>query len=51
MALDFGPRPTDKEMVETIRYHFPILMHRAMLSIQLKYYRGCCGLAEESRRN
>jgi hypothetical protein len=36
MASYLEPRPTDEEIVEAIQYHFPISMHRAMLSTQLR---------------
>jgi hypothetical protein len=36
MASYLEPRPTDEEVVEAIRYHFPISVQRAMLSTQLR---------------
>jgi hypothetical protein len=35
MASYLDPKPSDTEIIETIRYHFPISVQRAMLSIQL----------------
>lgn len=35
MALHFEPIPTDTEVIEAIRYHFPIQVQGAMLSTQL----------------
>jgi hypothetical protein len=36
MATYLDPRPTDAEIIEAIRYHFPISIQRAMLSTQLR---------------
>jgi hypothetical protein len=36
MASYLEPRPTDEEIIEVIRYHFPINVQRAMLSTQLR---------------
>jgi hypothetical protein len=36
MASYLEPRPTDVEVIEAIRYHFPISVQRAMLNTQLK---------------
>jgi hypothetical protein len=35
MASHFGPRPSDKEVIEAIRYHFPLQVQRIMLGTQL----------------
>jgi hypothetical protein len=36
MASYLDPRPTDVEVIEAIRYHFPIAVQRAMLTNQLR---------------
>jgi hypothetical protein len=36
MASYLEPRPTDEEVIEAIRYHFPSSAQQAMLSTQLR---------------
>jgi hypothetical protein len=36
MASYLDPRPTDVEVIEAIRYHFPLGVQRAMLTNQLR---------------
>jgi hypothetical protein len=36
MASYLNPRPSDIEVIEAIRYHFPVNIQRAMLSNQLR---------------
>jgi hypothetical protein len=44
MASYLEPRPTDVEVIETIRYHFPWGVQRAMLSNQLHTIEGTLDL-------
>jgi hypothetical protein len=47
MALYLDPRPTDIEVIEAIRYHFPISVQRAMLSTQLYSIREALDLLKQ----
>lgn len=44
MALHLEPIPTVTEMIEAMRYHFPIQVQRAMLSTQLSSIRDAVDL-------
>jgi hypothetical protein len=35
MASYLEPRPTDVEVIEAIRHHFPVMVQRAMIGTQL----------------
>jgi hypothetical protein len=35
MASYLDPKPSDIEIIEAIRYHFPISLQRAMVSMRL----------------
>jgi hypothetical protein len=37
MASYLDPRSTDAEIIEALRYHFPVGVQRAMLSTQLRF--------------
>jgi hypothetical protein len=37
MALYVDPKPTDMEIIEAIRYRYPISVQRAMLNMQLTF--------------
>jgi hypothetical protein len=44
MAAYLEPRPSDAEIIEAIRYHFPIGVQRAMLTNQLRTVEGTLDL-------
>jgi hypothetical protein len=44
MASYSDPKPSDTEIIEAIRYHFPISVQRAMVSMRLTTIEGALHL-------